>query len=213
MNDIVYLWRVFGAERNGKYLCKIGSTSRHLKDYRIYVCAESANVTANVLVKAYSHKNMATSAESLALKIGERAEIGDVDGRTEYRWLTAEQIEDVVRCLKAHDYVKRVYRRDELVNDYRERSQFFLQKSSEYKAKIVPWYDGLILWLFVAGLIAFFIFGFGYWIAVFLLITLYFRVSGNLTSNRSNLASANNYKNLAEEFLVKYEENIDYLTI
>lgn len=97
--DIVYVWRVVGKTFNGQPVYKIGITSSHLGDERIKRVAREAGFEFEVLFFENVGEGNAYRVERMLKRIGEHPGYEGIDGATEFRALSNQQLEVVLEIL------------------------------------------------------------------------------------------------------------------
>ena len=97
--DIVYVWRVVGKTFNGQPVYKIGITSSHRGDERIKRVAREAGFDFEVLFFENVGKGNAYRVERMLKRIGEHPGYEGIDGATEFRALSNQQLEVVLEIL------------------------------------------------------------------------------------------------------------------
>lgn len=99
MSDTVYVWRAIGMTHLGIPLYKIGITSSHRSHARIKDVARDAGVQFDVIFFENVGVGNAYRVERLLHRIGTDPELKGFDGCTEFRALTATQLETVLDIL------------------------------------------------------------------------------------------------------------------
>ena len=97
-NDVVYIWEYVGVKYNGKQVYKIGVTSARLGTTRISICSKKIGAEARLI--AFCNVNgKATDIEKKALLLGEAPENFGIDGGSELRALTNEEVRAAVKLI------------------------------------------------------------------------------------------------------------------
>lgn len=93
-NDAIYCWKAVGLTYNGKQVYKVGVTSARLGNQRIQMVAAKARIEYEI-VFLLGGFGCATDIEDEMLLIGDDPLYCDMDGATEFRALSDEQLEQV----------------------------------------------------------------------------------------------------------------------
>ena len=97
--DIVYVWRVVGKTFNGNPVYKIGVTSSTLGDGRIKRVAREAGFEFEILFFEKVGEGNAYRVERLLKGLGVNPGYEEIDGATEFRALSNQQLEVVLEIL------------------------------------------------------------------------------------------------------------------
>ena len=98
-NDAIYIWRAVGHRYGGEDVYKIGVTSARLGDQRIDQVARKAGIEADVVIlKAVPGK--ASDLEGELLRLGEDPQYVGMDGATEFRALSEEDVEQALEMIE-----------------------------------------------------------------------------------------------------------------
>lgn len=97
--DIVYVWRVVGKTFNGKPVYKIGVTSSANGDKRIKRVAREAGFEFEILFFENVGEGNAYRVERLLKQIGDHPGYENIDGASEFRALSNQQLEVVLEIL------------------------------------------------------------------------------------------------------------------
>ena len=97
--DVVYVWRVIGEIFNGNPVYKIGITSSHRGDERIKRVAREAGFEFDVLFFENVGEGNAYRVERMLKRIGDHPGYEGIDGATEFRALSNQQLEVVLEIL------------------------------------------------------------------------------------------------------------------
>lgn len=100
--DSLYLWLAEGETYNGKLVCKIGATSSFAYENRIQRCAKSNNMVPKLLVQRYVGAWCVKALERYLLTFGEDPKLDVPDGRTEFRALTDEELQVIIKIIESH---------------------------------------------------------------------------------------------------------------
>lgn len=102
--DAVYIWKAVGETYNKKQVYKIGVTSARLEDNRVAACANHNGMVAEVLCLRYVGCYYALTLEQHLLQFGEDPKLDVPNGFTEFRALTDEEVQTIVRIIEAHPF-------------------------------------------------------------------------------------------------------------
>lgn len=97
--DVVYVWRVVGKVFNGNPVYKIGLTSSNQGDTRIKRVAREAGFEFEILFFENVGEGNAYRVERMLKRIGEHPGYEGIDGATEFRALSNQQLEVVLEIL------------------------------------------------------------------------------------------------------------------
>lgn len=97
--DIVYVWRVVGKTFNGHPVYKIGITSSNLGDERVKRVAREAGFEFEILFFENVGEGNAYRVERMLKRLGVSPGYDGIDGATEFRALSNQQLEVVLEIL------------------------------------------------------------------------------------------------------------------
>ncbi len=100
-NNMLYIWEAVGESWNDMPIFKIGMTSERLGEQRIHSVARKANMTAKLLLLIQVGDEKASSLEWRIHNMLETTpDVGDIDGKTEFRACTYEQMETIIEMIE-----------------------------------------------------------------------------------------------------------------
>lgn len=99
-HDAIYLWRAKGERYNGKDVYKIGVTSCVLGKQRIQLTAYRNKMTPEIIFLGKTNCSAKKLEQSLLL-YGDNPKFNVDDGKTEFRALSVEEMESVVREMRS----------------------------------------------------------------------------------------------------------------
>jgi hypothetical protein len=100
-NDAVYIWKAIGQSYNGNQVYKIGVTSARLGEIRVLRCANKAEFDAEIVILA-NVDGKATEVEKSLLTIGADPKYVGFDGCTEFRAMTATQLNRAIDIINSN---------------------------------------------------------------------------------------------------------------
>ena len=98
-DDVVYIWKS-GFIGNKHPVYKIGATSARLEHQRIERVSSMAKTSAELIVMINVGKNKAKSIEATLLKIGEKVNVGEFGGSTEFREMDNLQLKKCISIVR-----------------------------------------------------------------------------------------------------------------
>ena len=96
--DTVYFWQAVGETYNGNNVYKIGITSSEIGLARVERCAKINKMQAELVY--YAQFATPRKVERKLLGLGENPKLDVPDGRTEFRALSATQLQQVAKVFE-----------------------------------------------------------------------------------------------------------------
>lgn len=105
--DVIYAWRVTGAPEGvpeapeGRILVKFGVTSQRAKYDRIQACAANNKMEHDIIFKQDTGFGHAADLERWMLSFGDRVDMVGIDGATEFRFVSEDDIAHIREMISA----------------------------------------------------------------------------------------------------------------
>lgn len=100
--DVIYIWEAVNESYNGKRVFKIGVTSSRLGEQRIQEVAKKAGMEVRIILMRWLGRWYVPDLERYLLTFGENPKLDIKDGRTEFRALTEEELQVIIKIIESH---------------------------------------------------------------------------------------------------------------
>ena len=100
--DTIYVWEAVGESYNGKKVYKLGVTSQRCGNARMVEVACRAEMEPRLLIARFLGDWFVPELEKYLLTFGEDPKLDVPDGRTEFRALTDEELQVIIKIIESH---------------------------------------------------------------------------------------------------------------